>query len=201
MRLADQIGVRTITNVVIAALLIALFAVVAGLGISRCAVSKRDGGEPRIWSTGPTIEQVQSLNQLVSTKVSVSDVMSAEGEGVKGAWLIKGDALIGIDLNHANIQVIDAQNRRAVIYVPEPRVLWARVDHERSMTWNVERTSWIPWRGDKDRLHDRAMQHAQKLVEFAASQPERIDQTKRDASVAISDIYRQTGWQVQVRWK
>jgi hypothetical protein len=157
--------------------------------------------EPKLWSTGPTIEHIQSLNQLVSTKVSISDILTGEAEGVRGVWLIKGDALIGVDLSNPDIQIPDQKQRHAINSLEQPVVLSARVDHERSMTWDVQRTTWIPWKGDKDRLRDKAMYHAQKLVEFAASQPELSAEAKRNASHAITDIYRSVDWQVEVRWK
>jgi hypothetical protein len=161
----------------------------------------RGGDEPRIWSTGPTIEHIQSLGQLVSTKVSISDVMTGESESVRGVWLIKGDALLGIDLTNPTVQVGDRDKHLAVITLDKPTVLSARVDHERSMTWDVQRTSWLPWKGDKDRLRDKAMYHAQRLVEYAAGQPDIINEAKRHAEGAIADVYRAVDWHVEVKWK
>lgn len=164
-------------------------------------MGRRGEEEPRVWSAGPTIEHIQSLNQLVSTKVSISDVLSGEADGVRGVWLIKGDALIGIDLSEVDIQIPDKKQRLAVISLKPPTVLSARVDHERSMTWDVQRTTWIPWKGDQDHLRDRAMYHAQKLVEYAAAQQQVIEEAKQNASHALSDIYRSVDWRVDVRWK
>jgi hypothetical protein len=154
--------------------------------------------------SGPTIEHIQSLSQLISTKVSISDVMEGEGDGVRGVWLVKGDALLGIDLSkvsQTDVEITDAKKRVAILHLPAPTVFSARVDHEHSMTYDVHRTTWIPWKGDTDRLRDRAMYHAQKLVEFAAHQPELIEEAKRNASRAMTDVYRTVDWQVEVRWR
>jgi hypothetical protein len=159
------------------------------------------GDEPRIWSTGPTIEQIQSLGQLVSTRVTISDILTGEADDVRGVWLIKGDALLGIDLTSPTVEVEDRDKHRAVIHLDEPTVLSARVDHERSMTWDVRRTSWLPWRGDTDRLRDRAMYHAQRLVEHAAGQPDIVKEAKRNAERALADVYRAVDWHVEIRWK
>ena len=60
-----------------------------------------------IQSQGPTVERLQRLSHLVTTKVLIADVLVGEGEGHVGAWLIKGDALIGVDLSRAKITTKD----------------------------------------------------------------------------------------------
>ena len=69
------------------------------------------------------------------------------------------------------------------------------------MTWDVQKTTWMPWKGDEDRLRDKAMRHAQRLVERAATRPEIIEEAKRNAARALADVYRAVDWQVEVRWK
>ena len=179
-----------------------------------------------IWSTGPTVTHIESLGQLVATKVYVSDVLTAEGEGYRGSWLIKGDGLISIDLTRAHAQhremvaqsqaqdglisidltrahvfQIDPKIRRAWIMLPQPKVLSARVDHERSKTWSVEKTSWLPWRGDGDALRDQAMFHAQKLVEHAASSKDNMDHARGSAEKVLESVYRMVEWQVVIEWE
>jgi hypothetical protein len=158
-------------------------------------------GNAVAWSHQPTVEQVRRLNRLVTTRVTIADVLTGESDGVRGVWLIKGDALLSIDLSDVEVQVVDRVNRRAVIVLRTPRVLSARVDHERSLTWDVERTTWIPWKGDKDLLRDQAYHHAQKLIEYAASRPERIEEAKRHAAYALIETYRPLDWTVEVRWR
>ena len=196
----DSSTIQRNSKVVVLAALLIVLGVVATFRIG-ALLGLRGGDEPEIRSTGPTIEHVQSLNQLVTTRVSIADVLTGEGDGVRGIWLIKGDALLGIDLSDVNVRILDRQKRRAVIGLTRPVVLSARVDHQRSMTWDVQRTTWIPWRGNQDRLRDKAMYHAQKLVEYAATQPELIEEAKRNASHAIVDLYRTVDWTVEIRWR
>ena len=153
------------------------------------------------WSSRPTVEAIQRLSHLVTTRVTISDVLTGEGDGVRGVWLIKGDAFLSIDLSSVEVLVIDRERRRAVIVLSPPAVLSARVDHERSVTWDIERTTWIPWRADMDLLRDQAYHHAQKLVEYAASRPERIEEAKRHAAHALTETYRPVDWSVEVRWR
>jgi hypothetical protein len=56
-----------------------------------------------ITSQGPTIERLQHLRSLVVVRVCVADVLTADGEGYRGAWLIKGDALIRVDVGKGEV--------------------------------------------------------------------------------------------------
>ena len=162
---------------------------------------RRAPDDSTTWASRPTVEQIQRLSLLVTTRVTISDVLTGEADGVRGVWLIKGDALLSIDLSDVDVQVVDRERRRAVIVLRPPGVLSARVDHEGSMTWDVQRTTWIPWRGDKDLLRDQAYYHAQRLVEYAASRPERIEEAKVHAALALIETYRPLDWAVEVRWR
>lgn len=155
----------------------------------------------KFWSSGPTVTQLESLGQLVAMKVYVADVLTGEGQGYRGSWLIKGDALISIDLSRATVVEADTKIRRARIILPQPKVLSARVDHERSKTWDVKKTTWVPFGGDGDALRDQAMLQAQKLVGFTAGSKENMDHARGSAEKVIEGIYRMVGWQVVIEWE
>ena len=124
---------------------------------------------PTLPSMGPTVTQLERLGELTTTRVHVTDVLTAEGEGYRGSWLIKGDALLSCDMSKAKIMKLNPEKRTATIRLPPLRVISARVDHSKTKTWSVEKTSWLPWRwGDQGIVRDTAMFHAQKLVETAA---------------------------------
>jgi Protein of unknown function (DUF4230) len=154
-----------------------------------------------IWSTGPTVTHIESLGELVATSVSISDVLMAEGKGYRGSWLVRGDALISIDLTRARVAEVDRQSRTARVVLPSPHVLQARVDHERTKTWNVEKMTWIPWKGEPDALRDEAMLNAQRLVELAAGSDDHIRQAKASAAKVMSSLYRALDWNVKVEWE
>jgi hypothetical protein len=90
-----------------------------------------------VHSQGPTIERLERLSHPVVTRVYVADVLVGEGEGCRGAWLIKGDALVGVNLGKARIAEKDEATKEALIVLPPPEVLQPRVDHQRSKTWEV----------------------------------------------------------------
>jgi hypothetical protein len=153
------------------------------------------------WSTGPTITSLESLGELVSTKVQVADVLEATGNDYRGSWLIKGDALISIEMTRARIVESNDRTHAARVSLPLPKVLSARVDHSRTKTWSVEKTTWIPLRGNPDSMRDDAMKHAQELVEYAANSKENMDHAKYSAETVIENIYRLVGWQVTIEWE
>ena len=153
-----------------------------------------------IISQGPTVERLQRLAHLVTMRIYIADVLVGEGEGCRGSWLIKGDALIGIDLSQARIFDKDDQARKAVLRLPQPEVLQCRVDHEKTRTWEVRRTAWVPWNADADKLRDNVMREAQKLVADAAASGEYVGQAKAAAETMLCAFYREVGWQVQVTW-
>jgi len=153
-----------------------------------------------IHSQGPTIERLERLSHLVVTRVYVADVLVGEGEGCKGAWLIKGDALVGVNLGRARIEEKDEATKQARIVLPPPEVLQPRVDHARTRTWEVQRMTWLPWSADQDRLRDEVMRQAQELVAHAAASAENFQQAKTTAETMIRSFYAEVGWQVRVTW-
>jgi hypothetical protein len=155
----------------------------------------------RLASQGPTIERLERLAQLITTRVYVADVLTADGEGYQGAWLIKGDALIGLDLGRAVVADRDDDCRQAVLRLPPPAVLQSRVDHERTRTWEVRKTTWVPWSGNQDALRDAVMYQAQKLVAHAAGSQENLRHARTRAEVVIGGFYAAIGWRVEIRWQ
>ncbi len=185
-----------------------LFLVLAVLAIVAAVLLRGRAWLPRmptptpivIQSQGPTVERLQRLSHLVTTKILIADVLVGEGEGHVGAWLIKGDALLGVDLSRAKIISKDDTTRRATIQLPLPELLTSRVDHSRTQTWQVRKTAWMPWSGDGDKLRDQVMKEAQKLVAQAAVSQDYIGQSKGAAEAIVAAFYGEVGWSVVVRW-
>ncbi len=187
---------RIVTVLTFAALLAALIL---------CAYAWRAicSSRPRLTvsSQGPTVERLERLAQLVSMKVYVADVLTGTGEGCKGAWLIGGDGLIGVDLTRARITEKDEVARRATIILPQPTVLQSRVDHTRTKTWEVKRTTWVPWSGDQDLLRDQVMVRAQELVAHAAASEENFARARATTEALVKAFYAEVGWQISVTWE
>lgn len=154
-----------------------------------------------VTSPGPTVQEIERMAQILVAKIHIADVLIGVSDDSKGAFLIRGDAAIAVDLNKAAITEKDNDRKQATIRLPQPKVVLARVDHERSRVYEFRTTSWIPWHAQPGRLLEQAMLQAQRMVEQAANSPENIEQGRRQAEVIIGGFYEHVGWHVQVRWK
>lgn len=178
---------------------VAVIAVAAFLG---ARYANGTAAPTTVRSLGPTVKQLEGMGQLVSMRVHITDVLAAEGEGYRGSWLIKGDALLACDMSRAVIVDKDEQTRKASIRLPRPRALSARVDHEKTKTWSVEKATWIPWKwGNENVFRDSAMYHAQRLVEEAACAQDNITNAKVQAELVVRKAYDMVDWSVVVVWE
>jgi hypothetical protein len=116
--------------------------------------------------------QLEPLQYIVSTRVHVADVLVSESCWLEGSWIIQGDALIGVDMSKAEIRDRNEQTRTAAIVLPQPTVISARANHEKSQQWDIKSRSWIPLAslllGDRTAMERQAMLVRQRLVEHAA---------------------------------
>jgi rRNA maturation endonuclease Nob1 len=151
----------------------------------------------------PTVEQVKSIAELGVTRIHVADIIEGEGYGFKGSWLVRGDATLTVNLDTAKISEVDESKKRATLLLEEPRVQTARVDMNRTRTWDVQRSSWttIFTGGDQKRLTDTALAGAQLALEREASREHYINQAKVQGQSIVANMYRMVGWDVEVRWK
>ncbi len=160
---------------------------------------------PSFNSTGPTLVQLEHLQYLVSTRMHVVDVLVGESRWLEGSWIIQGDALIAVDMTKGEIKDRDEKARTAVIVLPQPAVLSARVNHESTQEWDIKSRSWIPLAslllGDRTGMEKQAMLQAQQLVERVADSDSNKATARQGAESMLTAFYQAVGWQVSVRWK
>ncbi len=196
----------------IASLLPALIAATALAVLVAQAVGLLRGWDPGVRDTpptfrspGPTVVQLEQMQQLVSTRVHVADVLVGESRWLEGSWIIQGDALLAVDMSKSEVTDKDEKARTAAIVLPRPAVLSARVNHEKTRQWDIKSRSWIPLAGsllgDRRAIEEQAMREAQRLVERAAGTEENAATARRGVESMLADFYRGIGWQVSVRWK
>ena len=151
-------------------------------------------------SIGPTVKDLEKLGDITVLKLTVSDVMEGNKYGYKGAWLVKGDVLYSVDMTKATVVSRSDGDREATIMLPLPKAVQPRVDHSRTRTYSVARTSWLPSSDRQSQLRDESMNEAQKLVERAASTDEYITLAKRNAEMLVTLMYNLVDWDVKVVW-
>jgi len=168
--------------------------------VGRSHHSPEEQARPRIVSQGPTVERLEKLSDLVTSRVYIADVLTGDDGYYHGAWLIKGDAIMGVDLSHAHIADKNDETKAATVVLPQPRIIQSRVDHQRSRTWEVKRKAWTPWGGNESNLRDNVMLEAQNLVANAAQAPDNVAHARANADAAIKNFYHEIGWDVVVIW-
>jgi hypothetical protein len=160
---------------------------------------------PMIRPVGPTQVQLERLRYLVTSRVHVADVLVGESRWLEGSWIIQGDALLGVDTSRAEINDRDEAHQMAVIVLPQPSVLSARVNHERTQQWDIKSRSWIPLAslllGDRQSMEKQAMAQAQQLMERAASSEEHLATARKGVEGMLGEFYRGVGWTITVQWK
>jgi hypothetical protein len=161
--------------------------------------------QPANWqSSGPTVESVRRIAELLSLRVSVSDVLTGEGYDYRGVWIVKGDAYFGIDLDKIDVplELRDDGHRSATIVLPRPRLKYARLNHDITKTWQVARDAWWRWPSGEheNRLRDESMREGQRVIEFAANKEEHSREAQSQTAEVIQTIFRHVGWTVEIRW-
>lgn len=161
----------------------------------------------QITSSGPTIEKLERLNHVVTHRVTIADVLTASENNYKGSWIVKGDALLSVDMGKAEIKNKDSQLRTATIILPQPRVIQPRVDHERTTVWSIEKGDGISyWRasvgfGDSGSLRNNAMKKAQQFIEEAARSGEHIKESRERTALLLHNVYSEVGWDIAIEWR
>jgi hypothetical protein len=160
---------------------------------------------PAVRSVGPTMVQLERLQYLVSTRVHVADVLVGESRWLEGSWIIQGDALLAVDMSKAEIKDREQKLRTTVIVLPQPSVLSARINHQRTQRWDIKSRSWIPLAslllGDRTAMEKQAMLQAQQLIERAAGSEDNLAMARKGVEGMLAELYQSVGWTVSVQWK
>lgn len=153
------------------------------------------------------IEKVRELAELVVLDVPISDVHVSKIEGTTGSIkmivAVHGDVMITTDLEHANFDLIDSENRSAVLVLPRPTAQRPRVDHDKTRIVEIQRTGlWKLLLGDAGEasLTNRAMQSAQTVLIDAANKPELIERACGHTEMVMRNFFDAMGWTVVIQW-
>ena len=163
---------------------------------------------PEFSHAGPTLESVRALSSLVTTKMTLADAIISQISGFTGSMsavlVIRGDALIGIDMQQARISDQDDSARSLVLILPQPAVIQARVDHQRTRVFALDRHGfWMLMRLDDvtRQLVDQGMREAQQTIEKAASEPANLARAREHAQQVLAAFASSAGWQLGIRWE
>jgi hypothetical protein len=159
--------------------------------------------------TGVTIEQVQELSSLVTTRVDVADAVESRLEGMTGgmkaAMLIKGDFLLEIDLSRGKFSMVDNIARTAVLQLPQPQASSPRLDHERTKVFAVSESGlWqiTPGAGQTSaEVIDHGYLEAQRYLAGACEESTLLPRARQHAEQVLAAFFRAIGWSVIIQWE
>lgn len=169
---------------------------------------RSSGSTTFTFNSNPTVESLKKIGQLAGLKVFIGDVLtveSADGSGTfsgsKGAWIIKGDALLATNMKKSEVTV-DEETKTVLIILQEPQVLSPRIDHNKTIQYSLE-SGWFEENKKTAKLHQSAMKQAQMSIEAAASLPEYKEVAKDNIESLIKTIIELSydGWKAEFKWK
>ena len=169
---------------------------------------RQTNGDGVSYHTSLTIEQVQALSSLVTSRVDVADVqetrLAGYFGGMKVALLVKGDFLLGIDLSRAKFKSVDSTTRKAVLVLPQPQITSPRLDQNRTRLYAISESGlWLIAPGGDPTLEaliDRAYRDAQHLIAHAGDDPSLMLRARRQAERVLMAFVEDIGWTLEVRW-
>ena len=182
------------------AVIVATTIVVLGLMAATFLVGRnwKAGSE----SSSPSITEIERLGELTVLKVKVGDVLEDANQDFKGIWVIRGDALVAVDLQSAELLKADASTKSMVVRLPQPKVIQPRVNFKETKTYDVQKkTWWNPFVGDQEKFTDSAMSKAQSVVYNTSNGADVMAQARDQTELVLKNMYRLVGWNVDVVWQ
>lgn len=154
-------------------------------------------------SSNPTITEIQKLGELVVLRVNVADVLEDSSEDFKGVWIVRGDAMVAVDMSLAELESTDESTKHLEVLLPQPRVIHARVDHEKTRTYDVSKKDWWNLLADSssEEFSDAGMRKAQEMVESTSAGDDMMDQARDQAELVLTNMYQLVGWEIDVVWQ
>jgi hypothetical protein len=153
------------------------------------------------------IEQVQQLAALVTLHVPITDVHTAQIEGLTGSvkmtLAVRGDVDIATDLSRARFEDMNPLEKSATLLLPHPEPMRPRLNHERTRVINIHRTGmWKlnPGQAGEQTLTNQAMRDAQRILANASQNPQLIEQGCQHTQQVFTNFFEALGWNVQVQW-
>ncbi len=171
----------------------------------------------------PPLAAVESLGELVSVRVRYANVIEFHRAMTQGIpwtrWelpigetrvllVARGDCLVGTDLRAARYEQVDTSARTAVLALPAPRTVSARVNHGTrdeggSYFYALHGSGLeplVPGSEHRTQAIEAALRVAQQDVEQACATPETSREARTNTEAVLKPLLSASGWNVAVRW-
>ena len=147
------------------------------------------------------------MSELVTLRVPVSTVLTTELAGYTGSArcivIVNGEVELGVDLEQARFEDVNPEARTATLFLPEPKVCRASLDHERAAVYSLDREGlWglLPSDEPDRELVNRAMREAQTCIKTAAQNTQLAKQARQQAERLVHRAFTRVGWRIKIVW-
>lgn len=171
----------------------------------------------------PALLSLEQIGQLATVKVNYANVIEytqritqdipwTQWELRLGATHVllvaRGDCLVGTDMRQARYQAVDGPGRSAVLALPTPQPLSARVNHAAreqggSYFYAITGSGIEPLLAGSDsraRAIDSALGQAQQDIERHCRSPGVLATARQNAQAVLGSAFAAIGWKVDIRW-
>jgi hypothetical protein len=147
----------------------------------------------------PSLAVIQTMSELATTRVHISDVIEGATRDFRGKWSVHGEAILGVNLAEAVYLHTQPEKREAVLRLPQPHLISSKVDHQRSDELYIHWVSWVPFRS-KQVLRAEVWRQADAKVSRLADEPRYKERAKVQAERVLAELYSGLGWKVRIAW-
>jgi Protein of unknown function (DUF4230) len=148
----------------------------------------------------PSIAQIQSMSELATTRVHLSDFIEGENAHYIGRWTLHGEVVLGVDLSAVRYVKVDEAAKRATLSLPQPHLISSKVDHERSAEVWVKSKVWVPTSSSQV-LRDEVWKHADRKIQRLGQELGYMERAKVQAERVLGQLFEGVGWKVNFEWQ
>ncbi|MDO5654143.1 MAG: DUF4230 domain-containing protein [Brachymonas sp.] len=171
----------------------------------------------------PALVTLEDMGHLVTVKVNYADVVEFTESitqnipwtqwelnlgGTKVLLVARGDCMVGTDLREAKYQEINRATQSAVVLLPAPKLVSARVNHETrekggSYFYAITGTGiepLLPGSDNRAKAIAAALNKAQQNIASTCGSKEVLETAKKNAEAVLLPALSATGWKIQLRW-
>lgn len=179
--------------------------------------------EARIPPAQPPLVSLEQMGNLATVRVNYANVLEFTEKltqdipwtqwelrfgSAKVLLVARGDCLVGTDLKRATYLNVDEAKRSAVLQLPMPSLLSARVSHEPrdkggSYFYSMSSTGieqLIPGTDRQRKAIDAALAKAQEDISRSCGSQDVLATAKKNAESVLLPLLAASKWQVTLRW-
>ena len=202
------LGTTLVLALVIVVLGVALGVGLARFGSSLPIVGPLLGEKPPRTTTGPVVvEGIKELDQLATvrwtesvpvTRETGGDILDRLFSGEKVIVIATGKVEAGVDLGDINKDDVSANGESVTIDLPEPKILSASLDEERTRVYDRD-FSPLNIRPNDDLVEEARLQAVEKITD-AARENEILDTAEHNAEDSVRAFVTTLGFE-EVRFR